>query len=415
MTKKLLLAILAIVIIGTLIYFAIPLFSKFQKIFYPNFTYTTKTYRPYDIKYAAEQFKKKSTKGFVINDEALDEENKNLKGGKKLLVIVSPYFMPNEEEMAYLNDFVSEGNNVFLSAFTISPNFYRNILQDTNRTFSAITYFPPVYQHDSLSLKWYDTETGNSETFSYPGKRTTLYIDSTLNDFHSSEMLLLNKDSTNRLLDFNLGKGHIYLLQSPEAMTNYFLLHKNNYRFLNIIFEQTDMNNRKVIWDDFFRKYDYQRNEPNENNEPGESYFWKVIGDHPTLAWAVFTFFLCIGLFILINSRRIQEPITVIPEVKNHSIDFVKAVSGLYWNKQDHKKIAEKLVSQFQDYMATNYKLTPREISFEKVDKIAQKTNKSTQEIEEVIRWITFVETTGVVSKQNLIDFYSIIYKFTNQ
>jgi hypothetical protein len=65
--------------------------------------------------------------------------------------------------------------------------------------------------------------------------------------------------------------------------------------------------------------------------------------------------------------------------------------------------------------MATNYKLTPREITLEKVDKIAQKTNKSTHEIEEVVRWITFVETTGVVSKQNLIDFYSIIYKFTNQ
>jgi hypothetical protein len=414
MTKKILLAIVAIGIIGTLIYLAIPYASKFQKIYYPNFTYTTKTYRPYDIKYSSEQFHLKSTKGFAINDEAFDEENKNLKGDKKLLVVVSPYFMPNEAEMTYLNEFVNRGNNIFLSAFSISPNFYRSILQDTNRTFSTLTYFPPVYQADSLTLQWYNTETDSSETFSYPGKRTALYIDSTLNEFHNSKMLLLNKDDNNRLLNLTLGKGHIFILQSPEAMTNYFLLHKNNYRLLNTFFDITDMSNRKVIWDDFFRKYAYQRPEP-INDEPGESYFWKVIGEHPPLAWAVFTFFLCIGLFILINSRRVQEPITVIPEVKNHSIDFVKAVSGLYWNKQDHKKIAEKLVAQFHDYMANNYKLTPREITLEKVDKIAQKTKKSTQEIEEVIRWITFVETTGVVSKQNLIDFYSIIYKFTNQ
>jgi hypothetical protein len=190
------------------------------------------------------------------------------------------------------------------------------------------------------------------------------------------------------------------------------LLHKQNYKYLNRIIELTEANKRVVVWDNFYQKYAEQRPEP--SNEPGESYLWKVINEHPPLLWAIISFFLAIGLFILINSRRLQKPIPVIPEIQNHSIDFVKAVSGLYWVQQDHKNIAEKIKMQFYDFMTTNYKIPHKDIVLENVEKIAQKTNKKQKDIENIIDQITDIEASEQITKQNLMEFYTRVHKFIN-
>jgi hypothetical protein len=415
MTKRILLAIVAIGIIGAIIYFSERFSFEEQNVFYPYLTYTNKTLRPYDTKFVYEQLKKKKRKAFAENDVRLDESNSNLADTNKVMMIVSPYFLPNQLEISHLNGFVTRGNNVFISSFSISPLLFDGIMGDSLDRYEFYNPFPNRIKRDSLTLTWnnYDADE-EGEIYSYPGLNPTSKIDTSLEKYDSSTLNLLAKDSANvnQLLDIKLGKGHVFILRKPISMSNFFLLHKQNYKYLNRIIELTEANKRVVVWDNFYQKYAEQRPEP--SNEPGESYFWKVINEHPPLLWAIISFFLAIGLFILIHSRRLQEPIPVIPEIQNHSIDFVKAVSGLYWVQQDHKNIAEKIKMQFYDFMTTNYKIPHKDIVLENVEKIAQKTNKKQKDIENIIDQITDIEASEQITKQNLMEFYTRVHKFIN-
>jgi hypothetical protein len=415
MTKRILLAIVAIGIIGAIIYYAEQFSFKKQNVFYPYLTYTNKTFRPYDTKFVYEQLKKTKRKAFVENEVSLDENNNNLADTNKVMMIVSPYFLPNELEVSHLNGFVTRGNNVFISSFSISPLFFEGIVGDSLDRYEFFNNFPNIIKRDSLTLTWnnYDTDK-EEEVYTYPGINPTSKIDTSLEKYDSSTFGLFAKDSANvnQLLDIKLGKGHVFILRKPISMSNYFLLHKQNYKYLNRIIEVTEADKRVVVWDNFYQKYAEKRPEP--SNEPGESYFLKVINKHPPLLWAIISFFLAIGLFILINSRRLQEPIPVIPEIQNHSIGFVKAVSGLYWVQQDHKNIAEKIKMQFYDFMTTNYKIPHKEIVLENVERIAQKTNKKQNDIENIIYQITDIEASEQITKQSLMEFYTRVYKFIN-
>jgi hypothetical protein len=419
MTQRIIVAVLVVGVFGFLL-FRSEFFKKERpKIFDPNITYSTKTYRPYDTRFAYEQFKKKAGKGFVLNETKFDYQNPNYLDTTSILVIVSPYFLPNQLEMNALSDYVDRGGNLLISSFSISTNLFNTVLDDSTDTADIPVYpdYPPTSFSDSLTIFWKDpyAEDSTAVAYTYPGIKPFYVLDSQVINSVYTTTHVYDHYGQKVLDEVQIGKGRMFIVHSPITLTNYFLLHKQNYRYLNQIFDLLEMKNRKVIWDKFYERYQTQR--PEDTGEPeqaGESYFWKVIKEHPPLMWAVLTFFLTISLFILLFSRRMQAPIRVIPEVKNNSVEFIKAVSGLYWLKQDHKKIGEKITSQFYDFMSTNYRFVPKDITLENVEKIAQKTDKKPEEIEGILLIINHIEESEAIYKKTLIDFYRKVYRFMN-
>lgn len=410
MTKRIIIAAITVLILGYLVYLGTRP-GKPKRIFYDKISYKTSTFKPYDIKYFYETLSKYSKEGFEINDIKPDYINKKFEQKNQFLVIASPHFLPTQEETNKLLEFVAIGNNLYLSAFSIEPAFLDTLL---NLEESAVFYnqWPPIIdEKDSISIVWKGADSLN-KTFSYPGHAVSFYNEGYISKADTINILSNDKSGGMGLVDLPLGDGHFFIQMRPMTMTNYFLLHKNNFEYLNLILEHTGAKNKNIIWDNFYRNHPTQRPE-SDPSTPRESFFWDLIMRNPPLAWAVFTFILGIGLFILVNMRRVQKPIPVLPEIKNTSYEFTKALAGLYWLKKDHNKIAEKLVLQLHDFLHSKYRIFPKDFTEDNIEKIAQKTNKKPEDVLELVQQCNLINSEEIFSKKDLIKFYRDVYKFT--
>lgn len=411
MMKRIILALVIIGVLGYLIFMGTNKPQKRKKVFDRSIAYRTTTYRPYDIKFVYEQFSKISKKGFVINDEKLDFVNKKMELENSILVVCSPYFLPNKQETAELLQYVDKGNDVYLSAFTIAPTFLDTLL---NLEEEAVFYnqWPPIpYLEDSTTIEWNGSDS-ISKVFSYPGVGIPFHNDGYFDEADTLDALSYDVEGGYGLVRIPFGEGHVYVQMRPITMTNYFLLHKNNHEYLELILDNIDAKNKKIIWDNFYRRHPMSRPD-HDVSKPGNSYFLELIAQHPPLQWAVYTFIFGLVLFLIVNSRRIQKPVPVIQDVKNTSYDFTKALAGLYWLKQDNRKIAEKIVFQLHDFLQTKYRLFPKDFNLENVSKIAQKTGKNDSEIVELLKQIEMLDENEVVDNKWLIRFYKDVHKFS--
>jgi hypothetical protein len=52
-------------------------------------------------------------------------------------------------------------------------------------------------------------------------------------------------------------------------------------------------------------------------------------------------------LYVLLNMRRKQRYIPIVKKPSNDSLDFVKTIGRLYFDKADHKNLCRKMASFF--------------------------------------------------------------------
>jgi hypothetical protein len=419
MSQRIVIALLAATLIGGLIWYqeSKPV-KKQEKIFDDRVRYQTKSYKPFDTKFAFDIFKNHAKKGFKLNSKPVtDSTNLNLKGTGKLMLVMSPYFLPTQREVNKLLDFVEAGNNLYVSTFTIASPFLNSVIgrDSTDADFELIENFPPKKVNGKMEIYFKAHDSLTKQIYRYPGDKFRNTHGYFRDEKYDKKNLALEPNGDAAIVEIPFGEGKIFINFCPISMSNYFLLHDQNYQFLNEVYSYIGAADKTVIWDTFYEKHKIQRPEPLDDTKPGDSYFWKVIAQYPTLSWAIFTFFLAISLFVLVYSRRMQKPVAVIAEPENNSVEFVKAVSGLYWLQQDHKKIAEKISHQFYDFLAVNYRIPYQDMTIEKAEKIAQKTGKNEIDIVDILSLIKDIEVAEKVNVKTLNSLYSKVYVIVNQ
>lgn len=421
MRARIIIAIFVGALIAGLVWYQEKNSVKKEKVFDDKINYSTKTNKPYDTKFAFESFKKYAKKSFVENSKSIkDTLNPNFKGKGKLMVVISPYFLPTQSEVDSLLNFVEKGNDLYISAFTISSFFMNSTFtfDSTDANFEFENNFPPqiLKGQQQIEIAKKDSLSESLKPFyTYPGVRPKNTYGFFKKELYGKENLILQTNGDVALTRTPYGFGYVYINFCPITMTNYFMLHGQNYTFFNEMYSLLGAAEKPIIWDRFYEKHKIQRPDPEYDKQPGDSYFWKVVEDHPTLGWAIFAFFLAIILFILVHSRRLQKPVAVLPEPENNSLIFVKAVAGLYWLKQDHKKIADKIIHQFYDYISVNYRLSQKEINLENAEKIAEKSGKNLTDISSILQTIDHVKNSEKIEKKTLIQLYTKVYSFENE
>jgi hypothetical protein len=421
MRNRIIIAILVGALIAGLIWYQEKNSAKKEKVFDDKINYSTKTYKPYDTKFAYESFKTFAKKGFVENSKSIkDTLNSNFKGKGKLMVVISPYFLPTQTEVDSLLNFVEKGNDLYISAFTISSFFMNSAiaLDSTDASFEFINNFPPqiIKGRQEIQFTINDTLSETPQTlYSYPGIRPTNTYGFFKKEHYGKKNLIIEENGDVALALAPYGDGNIYVNFCPITMTNYFVLHGQNYTFFNEIYNTINKTEKPIIWDRFYEKHKIQRPDPEYDKQPGDSFFWKVVEEHPTLGWAIVAFFLAIFLFILVHSRRMQKPMVVLPEPENNSLTFVKAIAGLYWLKQDHKKIADKIIQQFYDFISVNYWLSHKEINLENAEKIAEKSGKELEDISTILETIDAIKQSEKIDKKTLMHLYSKVHSVVNK
>lgn len=408
-----------------------------NKRFDTRFTHSTSSTNPYDIKFFYEQIADSSNTKVVIenqniwvNDviEAADifydttEEDSDFEDSTSYVVndsmqtymVVSKYFDPYSTEIHELKNFVAEGNLAFISSFNIGQELRDSLLFFVQHEYNE-EYFPPMLVEDSLTIHWI----GDSavQNFTYPGHialspsldSATLFSDIQSIRVSSFDTLLLEENGEPILLKLHIGKGNLYLCSNPLILSNYFLLHKDNYELVNILYKELELGKRTLIWDNFYNRK-LNTTSPSDNT----STIWTLINQYKGLKYAFYTILISVLLYFLMYSRRITQEIPIIPKRQNVSLSFVKTLAGVYWKRSDDTAIAQKLFHQFYEFCYLNYQLNAKDFDELSIEKVAKKMGKSPDVLRQVIEALKDYNSSKTITKGQLNKYYqylSLFYK----
>ena len=321
--------------------------------------------------------------------------NGNNIAGRKVYIIISPRMIPDKSEINALMNFVGEGNQVFISAF----QFGDTILHDLNIRLADDS----TASRDSLQLSLHNPVTNDSLSFIYPGDP----YDSYARSLDSQYCTILGRDARGRP-DFvkvgYKGGGAIYLQFAPMAFTNFFLLHKNNMKYYENALSYLPSSVNEVKWDEYFR---YWRTK--------DFSAFQFILANKSLKWA---FWLLLFLFLLIylfESKRKQRLIPLISGLRNNSLDFVKTIGRLYYQRRDNHNLALKMVTHFQDHIRSRYNMPASSLDDEFLDRLSYKSGFDKEQLRTLVTDIHTLQDRASLTDAELMGFSRKIEEFYKQ
>lgn len=320
---------------------------------------------------------------------------------RSALIVVTNTMSPSEREIDALFDFVREGNDVFISAMTIGDN----LLDSLRLEAPAMPGF--FNDKDSLFVKILHPVTRTTSSYSYPGKA----MDSHFSLVDSSIAAILGQDEQGRpnFVRFSIRDGgSLYLHLAPAAFTNFFLLHKQNKAYFDQAMSYLPIHIDKVYWDEYFRFHIYGKNMPDRN------VFSKLqaILKHEPLRWALWLAVLLFAIVYFFESKRKQKVIPAAAPLKNTSLDFVKTIGRLYFQRKDNKNLAAKAILYFTEYVHNRYHLKGALASPDFADRLAYKSGRDLSEIKDLLYHMRTLEDAPAIGDDELLELNVKLDKF---
>lgn len=322
-------------------------------------------------------------------------------------VCLSKNFYTDEEDDNALLDYVYKGNIVFISAAEMDTSFLNKLYcrQDSMRMFFD---FAPVFQNTQVSLvPAVVTESDSVKQYYFRPFRNYF---SEINDRYC-RIVGYNDFHQPNFITFFWGKGRFYLHCDPRAFSNYFLLQKDNYRYLEQVMQTFPEKPEHVYWDDHYNKVSFQ-SAKDGSNKKGAGSFWNAVFKNPPLRKAFWIIFVLLALYILINIKRRQRTIPVIKPVQNSSVAFAEAVAGLYLKEKNNKTIAEKMINYFNESVRTRYFLNTNVINNDFLNALSKKSGVPFKTTETLYRTIQQVGNMEQTSDLLLLDLNNQIQQF---
>lgn len=321
------------------------------------------------------------------------------------LIIISPYFFADDFEMKRIIRFVENGNNVFISALVVSEDV-KSILNCGISYLDMYDLFSkkPI-EEDTLVVSLANPPFKRSYSYMYPGKKLDchfLRIDTTV-----TTVLGSSKGDPN-FIHLKAGKGNLYFHLAPMAFSNYFLLREKNIGYYEDVLSVIPALTKKIVWDEYYWSK-RRTNEPSPERRKG---WLRTLMSYPGLKWALLTAIFALLVYTLLEMRRKQRYIPVMTKPKNDSLDFVKTIGRLYYDKGDHKNLCRKMSAYFLEHVRNRYKLPTSELNEEFIQNLQFKTGLSEGELRSIVYFIRDLEQEPVITDHQLAYFHKQLQTF---
>ena len=317
---------------------------------------------------------------------------------RQALIIISPQFLADEDEMYDLIDFAQRGNDVFISTRRLSVTAMESFNSKSSFSFDAIDL------EDSLILSLKKPAFKENIVAAYPGRKFNTYlyeIDSSI-----TQVLAVDEEGDPNFVRFQTGKGNIFLHLAPLAFSNYFMLHTQNIKYYEHALSVLPSDPEIVIWDEYYLNKKW-------SNESQDDKSWlAVLLQYPGLKAGLLTAIGALLVFILMESRRNQRIIPVIPAVQNDSLEFIKTIGRLYHEKGDHKNLVQKMSQYFLDHVRSKFYIRTQYLDENFIKSLHQKSGYPQFELKEITDFILFVETSPAISENQIARFHKQLEKF---
>ncbi len=312
----------------------------------------------------------------------------------RVLIIVSPEFAPEPDEMHALIHFAASGKNqIFISALSYGDTVMRMLNLSSARDLFG--------KEDSAGISLLDPIKRDWEKYSYPGYSNRTFF----TGIDTGYTMILGRDIMGRP-DFvrisYVNGGSIFIHLDPFAFSNFFLLHKENKSYYDIALSYMSRHAGVVEWSDYFR---YRKRRENFSS-------LRFILGNRSLRWAFWLSLILFLLIFIVESKRKQRAIKVIPDLRNASEDFVKTVGRLYFEQKNNQNLTTKMVAAFLENIRSAYKLSTSFLDEDFVQKLSFRSGRPVSEATKMVQLIHEVRLKPVLSDQELMDLHNQISQF---
>jgi len=329
----------------------------------------------------------------------------SLNSGKQAVIIVGGFLNADDYEIGQLMRFVENGNYVFIIAQSFSNEmqsaFHFTYAQNGLGSFLGI-------DDDSLRVRLNKPSFPSDSLYVYPGRK----FESWFENLDSAHTVVLGSNETNPdFIRMDKGEGSFFIHSAPLAFSNYFILHKNNIRYFEQALSVIPNDVTRIVWNEFYLTKRGPKNNRNadDNKEPN---WLRVLWKHPEFRWGFSLLLLLLLLWVLLNSRRKQRMIPGHPKPRNDSLDFVKTMGRLYYDRKDHHNLAKKMGSYFLEHVRSTYKLPTHTLDEPFIESLHFKSGYPKGELNEMVSFIQYLQDSGAINENQLIHFHNQLEAF---
>jgi hypothetical protein len=324
----------------------------------------------------------------------------NSSDSNQAVVFITRDFEADDEELSQLLSFARAGNYVYI----IAQGFSYDAIQHFGFSYYESTLNALVTGNDdSLRVKLEAPAFANTNTYIYPGRSYDSYFYKL--DTARTRVLGRNDRDHPNFVQFSAGNGKIFVHSAPLAFSNYFVLHKNNVRYFENALSAIPQSVDRILWSEY-----YLNRRPNQNE--GEPNWLRVLMRYPAFKWALLTGLGLIILGVLLGMRRRQRMIPPYQKPRNESLDFVKTIGRLYYDKHDHRNLARKMGTYFLDHIRSTYKLSTQVLDEEFVDHLHRKSGYQKDELRQIVGFIAALEAMPTITEGELFQFHKKVESF---
>ena len=325
---------------------------------------------------------------------------------KQVLFILINYFNPSDDELNTLTSFAQRGNTVFISALQMSEKaqqFFKVKEEDMYSPYSLVQNNEGVNIADSFTVRLDSTVFTSPYRFSYPGvaynNRFTTY-DSTF-----TYALGYNRKGSDNLVAIRTMKGTFFLHSAPITFTNFFLLSETNHVYFEHLMSLLPADTKYVLWDEYFM-YRKQAGGDDDNS------ILHVLLKYENFRWAFWLSLIALAVYLLTEVKRRQRLVPAHAKPANDTLAFVSTIGKLYYEKGDHRNLAEKLSIYFLDFVRNKYKISTTEINAGFAKALSLKSNVPLDEITAITDKLIEIKLSDAISQQQLIDYHKQLEYF---
>lgn len=339
---------------------------------------------------------------FIFEDSKIQDINispyeflkNNTKKGLYLFIDKDVNF--GKEEFEEIKSFVSEGSDIFISTHRISIDslgfnteiFIKDNIDDTpffklvNNSFDDNKYeFDRNFSHRVFS---------KIDTFN----TTVLGMSGFLN---KSDYIV---ESGANFVKYSYGNGNFYFHTLPEAFTNYFILKDSNENYTSGILSYLNKH-KNVFWDSYYKTGRSKIESP-----------LHYIFSNNSLKWAYYILLIGLLLFVYFEGKRKQKSIPVKLPLTNKSLAFTRTIANMYYEKSDHKKIAEYKINFLFEYIRLHFQIGTDTINNNMKNDLSAKSGISLDEIQKAFTLIEKIQNKRQITESELIQLEKIINQF---
>jgi len=309
------------------------------------------------------------------------------------LFILSESFSTTPSEIEILLNEVRNGRTLFLST-NILDSLFKDSLNVAMNEFSFQFVMSQLWGKDSTALHFVHPAFDTTVNYWLPSLLLSQYF----RQFDADQWSVIAVNSAGKpvMLKKNLGKGLLLLSSTPLMFSNFSILKSPNDAFASGALSL--MAPGALHWTEFYQLGRMEAQTP-----------LRYILSEQSLAWAFYITFITIFLMMIFDAKRQQRIIPVIEPLKNDTVDFVKTIARLYYNKKDHKGLAMKEMLHFTDYLKFQLLIDVNEGVTENIPKIAAKTGASEKEVRKLFDTMVVINDALFITARELRQFTSMI------